>query len=104
MVGVFFAWIFFRADSFADAFDVIGRLGDLPGSVSPVEAVGGVAVAALFVWGNQFAQRAAVVARERFLALPNRRIVALAVLTLVCWTAASVLARGSLTPFVYFQF
>jgi len=104
VLAVFFVWIFFRARSLPEAFDVIGRLGDLPGAVSPVEAVVAIAVAALFVRANQLAPRVADIARERLLVLPNRRVAAFAILTLTCWTAASVLARGSLTPFVYFQF
>jgi alginate O-acetyltransferase complex protein AlgI len=102
--AVFFAWIFFRADTFANAFDVIARLADVPGSIGPLDALAGLAAAALFVLANMLAPRAAAVARERWLTVPNRRVVAFAVLTVVFWTAASVLSRSSLTPFVYFQF
>ncbi|MGI8729914.1 MAG: MBOAT family O-acyltransferase [Solirubrobacteraceae bacterium] len=104
VLAVFFAWIFFRADSMSGALDVIGRLAELPGTVSAAQAVAAVVVAVVFVRVNQLAPRAADIVRERLLSLPNRRGIALAGLTLASWTAASVLARGSLTPFVYFQF
>ena len=104
ILAVFFVWIFFRANSLPDALEVIARLGDLPGALSAGELAGALVVSALFVLANRLAPRIGQYGRERYLAIPQRRVMAFAVLTLTCWTAASVLARGSLTPFVYFQF
>jgi D-alanyl-lipoteichoic acid acyltransferase DltB (MBOAT superfamily) len=104
IAAVFFAWIFFRADSMATAFDVIGRLGDVPGAVSAPEALAALAVAALFVLANQLGPAVAARARATVLVVPRRRAAAFACVTLGCWFAAMVLSRSSLTPFVYFQF
>ncbi len=104
IAAVFFAWIFFRANSFSDAFEVIERIAEVPSTVSPLDAVAGLVAGGLFVFASMLIPRYTPAAREWALTNPNRRVVALAVLTLVLWTAASVLSRSSLTPFVYFQF
>jgi D-alanyl-lipoteichoic acid acyltransferase DltB (MBOAT superfamily) len=101
--AVFFAWIFFRANSLPEAFDVIDRLADLPGALSPAEFAAGLLAACAFVLANRWLPRLEAPARE-LLARPGARTVALGAATTACWLAAMALSPSSLTPFVYFQF
>ncbi|MEJ7824198.1 MAG: MBOAT family protein [Solirubrobacteraceae bacterium] len=101
--AVFFAWIFFRADSLGEAADVIDRLAELPAALSVPEAVAGIAGACALVLANRWLPRLEAPARA-LLAGPGARTAAFGVATTLCWLAAMALAPSALTPFVYFEF
>jgi alginate O-acetyltransferase complex protein AlgI len=101
--AVFFAWIFFRATSLADAFDVLGKLSHLPGVVSAPKAVAALLAACAFVLANRWIPRLELPARA-LLARPGARTLAFGTVTAVLWLTAMTLTPSSLTPFVYFKF
>jgi D-alanyl-lipoteichoic acid acyltransferase DltB (MBOAT superfamily) len=94
------AWIFFRAESLGDAFDVIGGI---VGSTQPSDLVTGLLVAtiALMVASQFVPDRTVEAAQDRFGSLvPAAQAVVLAgVLTLI-----DVLGPDGVAPFIYFQF
>ncbi len=98
---VCFAWIFFRADSFADAWDVIVRLFTAWGEPSPL-VTGGVLAAIAVGIGSQYLPRRfplAIMARFSRLPVPAQA----AVLSLALLVTHAMGPEG-VAPFIYFQF
>lgn len=104
VTGVFFAWIFFRADSLGDAGDVLARLADLPGVLSAGEVALGLAAALGLVAASRYLPRLEQPARRLLAPGTWPRTATLGAGTAVCWLGAMALAPSSLTPFVYFEF
>jgi alginate O-acetyltransferase complex protein AlgI len=102
--AVFFAWIFFRAATLGDAFDVIGRLAHLPGAITAPQLVASVVGACAFVLANRWIPRFETPARRLLTVAPGARTAAFGTVTAVLWLTALALAPSSLTPFVYFKF
>jgi hypothetical protein len=98
---VCFAWIFFRSDSFADAWDVIHRLFSAWGDPSPL-VTGGVLAAIAVGLGSQYLPRRLplqVMARFSRLPIPAQA----AVLSLALLVIHAMGPEG-VAPFIYFQF
>ena len=98
---VCFAWIFFRADSFARALDVIERLFTGWGRPSPL--VTGTVVLAIAVGiVSQYVPASAVSwTAARFRALP---LAAQATAVAVLLTVIDILGPTGVAPFIYFRF
>jgi len=97
---VCFGWIFFRADSFHVAGQVLGRLFTAWGEPSPLVTTS-VVLAILVGVGGQYVQHAArevVVTFRRLPALAQATCVALAL------TAINTLGPEGVAPFIYFRF
>jgi alginate O-acetyltransferase complex protein AlgI len=98
---VCFAWIFFRADSFADARDVITQLFTAWGEPSPL-VTGGVLVAIAVGIGSQYLpRRLPLVLMARFSRLPVPAQAAVLSLALL---ATHAMGPEGVAPFIYFQF
>jgi len=98
---VCFGWIFFRADSFADAWDVIVRLFTAWGESSPL-VTGGVLLAIAVGIGSQYLPHRlplAIMARFSRLPVPAQA----AVLSLALLVTHAMGPEG-VAPFIYFQF
>jgi len=98
---VCFAWIFFRADSFADAWDVIVRLFGAWGDPSPL-VTGSVLLAIALGIGSQYLPRdlpLALMARFSRLPIPAQA----GVLSLALLVSHAMGPEG-VAPFIYFQF
>ncbi len=98
---VCFGWIFFRSDSFADAWDLIVRLGTAWGEPSPL-VTGGVLAAIAVGIGSQYVPRRlplVIMARFSRLTLPAQA----AVLALALLVTHAMGPEG-VAPFIYFQF
>ena len=98
---VCFAWIFFRSDSFADAWDLIERLFSAWGEPSPLVTWGVVAAIAV----GMGCSTSPVICRARsgrasggFRSRPRRWCSAFAVIDVHGWGPDGV------PPFIYFQF
>jgi alginate O-acetyltransferase complex protein AlgI len=104
ITAVFFAWIFFRATSLGGAFDVLGRLAELPGAVTAPQVLAGAVGVVAFVVANRWIPRLEAPARRLLAAGPGARTAAFGTVTAVLWLTALALAPSSLTPFVYFKF
>lgn len=111
VVGMFAAWIFFRAATLADAGHVFHALFSGPIDWSQSTALRNTPSTAVAV----FAMVAAICAmpllrhyaprlRQAFLAPPVPRFATLAVSSVALWTAADLLSRSATTPFIYFHF
>jgi len=98
---VCFAWIFFRADSFADAWDVITRLFTAWGEPSPLVTAGVLAAIAVGIGSQYLPHRfpLAIVARFSRLPVPAQA----AVLSLALLVTHAMGPEG-VAPFIYFQF
>jgi D-alanyl-lipoteichoic acid acyltransferase DltB (MBOAT superfamily) len=98
---VCFAWVFFRAHTFANALDVLGRLFTGWGEPSPGITLGVVAAIAVGLLIQFVPWRAWGVALARFSAIPlPAQGVALAVILM----AINVMGPRGVAPFIYFQF
>jgi len=98
---VCFAWIFFRSDSFADAWDLIERLFTAWGEPSPL-ATGGVLTAIAVGVGSQYLpHRLPLVIMARFSRLPVPAQAAVLSLALLVTHA---MGPEGVAPFIYFQF
>jgi alginate O-acetyltransferase complex protein AlgI len=111
LTAVFGAWVFFRAGSLDQAFEVFAALGRLPVDLSAPTALYSSAPVWLvltallaFVLGSAPAAAAAARIRDVVLVRPSVRLAALASLTLCCWTLTDVLTRSTSVPFIYFRF
>jgi alginate O-acetyltransferase complex protein AlgI len=98
---VCFAWIFFRSDSFADAWDLIVRLFTAWGE--PTELVSGGALLAIAVGiGSQYLpNRFPLALMARFSRLP---VPAQAVVLSIALLGVHALGPEGVAPFIYFQF
>lgn len=95
------AWIFFRAQSFSDAWDVIARLFTAWGEPSPL-VTGGVLAAIAVGIGSQYLPRTLPLwVMARFSRLP---IPAQAAVLSVALLVIHALGPEGVAPFIYFQF
>jgi alginate O-acetyltransferase complex protein AlgI len=98
---VCFAWIFFRADSFADAWDLVARLFTAWGEPSPL-VTGGVLVAIVVGIGSQYLpSRVPLSLMARFSRLP---VPAQAAVLSVALLVTHSMGPEGVAPFIYFQF
>ena len=98
---VCFAWIFFRAESFSDAWAMITGLFTGWGEASPL-VTGGVLLAILVGIGSQYLPpRVPALIMARFSRLP---VVAQAVVLAFALMLTSAMGPEGVAPFIYFQF
>jgi alginate O-acetyltransferase complex protein AlgI len=98
---VCFAWIFFRADSFADAWDLVARLFTAWGEPSPL-VTGGVLLAIVVGIGSQYLpSRVPLSLMARFSRLP---VPAQAAVLSVALLVTHSMGPEGVAPFIYFQF
>ncbi len=98
---VCFAWIFFRSDSFADAWDLIVRLFSAWGESSEL-VTGGVLLAIAVGIGSQYLpRRLPLVLMARFSRLP---IPAQALVLAVVLLITHAMGPEGVAPFIYFRF
>ncbi len=98
---VCFAWIFFRASSFSDAWTLITGLFTGWGEASPL-VTGGVLLAIAVGIGSQYLPpRVPALLMARFSRLP---VVAQAVVLAFALMLTSALGPEGVAPFIYFQF
>jgi hypothetical protein len=98
---VCFAWIFFRSDSFADAWDLLVRVFTAWGEPSEL-VTGGVLLAIAVGIGSQYLPNGfplAVMARFSRLPVPAQ-----AVVLSVALLGVHALGPEGVAPFIYFQF
>jgi alginate O-acetyltransferase complex protein AlgI len=98
---VCFAWIFFRADSFADAWDVIVRLFTAWGEPSPLVTGGVLAAIAVGIGSQYLPRRLPLVVMARFSRLP---VPAQAAVLSVALLVTHAMGPEGVAPFIYFQF
>src|SRR5262245_831336 len=98
---VCFAWIFFRSDSFADAWDMIVRLFTAWGEPSEL-VTGGVLLAIAVGIGSQYLpRRLPLTLMARFSRLP---VPAQAVVLSLALLVVHAMGPEGVAPFIYFQF
>jgi alginate O-acetyltransferase complex protein AlgI len=98
---VCFAWIFFRSDSFADAWDLIVRLFTAWGEPSEL-VTGGVLLAIAVGIGSQYLpHRLPLTLMARFSRLP---VPAQAIVLSLALLAVHAMGPEGVAPFIYFQF
>ncbi|MGH3133165.1 MAG: MBOAT family O-acyltransferase [Gaiellaceae bacterium] len=98
---VCFAWIFFRADSFDDAWDIIARLFTAWGEPSEL-VTGGVLLAIAVGIGSQYLpHRLPLALMARFSRLP---VPAQAAVLSVALLVTHTMGPEGVAPFIYFQF
>ncbi|GIU93930.1 MAG: alginate O-acetyltransferase [Gaiellaceae bacterium] len=98
---VCFAWIFFRADSFADARDVLWQLVSAWGEPSPLVTGGVLAAIAVGIGSQYLPRRLPLWVMARFSALP---LPAQAAVLALCLAAIHAMGPEGVAPFIYFQF
>jgi D-alanyl-lipoteichoic acid acyltransferase DltB (MBOAT superfamily) len=98
---VCFAWIFFRADSFADAGDVIVRLFTAWGEPSPLVTGGVLAAMAVGIGSQYLPRRLPLTLMARFSRLP---VPAQAVVLSLALLVTHAMGPEGVAPFIYFQF
>jgi D-alanyl-lipoteichoic acid acyltransferase DltB (MBOAT superfamily) len=98
---VCFAWIFFRAESFGDAWDIITRLFTAWGEPSPLVTVGVLAAIAVGIGSQYLPRRVPLVIMARFSRLP---ISAQAVVLSLALLGVHAMGPEGVAPFIYFQF
>jgi D-alanyl-lipoteichoic acid acyltransferase DltB (MBOAT superfamily) len=98
---VCFAWIFFRADSFADAWDVIDRLFTAWGEASPLVTVGVLAAIAVGIGSQYLPTRVPLRVMAWFSRLP---MPAQAAVLGVALLVTHAMGPEGVAPFIYFQF
>jgi D-alanyl-lipoteichoic acid acyltransferase DltB (MBOAT superfamily) len=98
---VCFAWIFFRSDSFADAWDLIERLFTAWGEPSPLVTWGVVAAIVVGIGSQYLPRRLPLRIMARFSRLP---IPAQAVVLSLALLVIHAMGPEGVAPFIYFQF
>ena len=98
---VCFAWIFFRADSFADARDVIVRLFTAWGQASPLVTGGALLAIAVGIGSQYLPPRFPLMVMARFSRLP---VPAQAVVLSFGLLLANAMGPEGVAPFIYFRF
>ena len=98
---VCFAWIFFRADSFADAWDLVQRLFTAWGEPSPLVTWGIAAAIAVGIGSQYLPRRLPLQIMARFSRLP---IPAQAVVLSFALLVIHAMGPEGVAPFIYFQF
>ncbi|MGH3066167.1 MAG: MBOAT family O-acyltransferase, partial [Gaiellaceae bacterium] len=96
-----FAWIFFRSDSFADAWDLIVRLFTAWGEPSTLVSGGVIAAIAVGIGSQYLPSRLPLAIMERFSRLPVPAQAAVLSLALLVTHA---MGPEGVAPFIYFQF
>ncbi|HXG76391.1 MAG TPA: MBOAT family O-acyltransferase [Gaiellaceae bacterium] len=94
-------WVFFRADSFSDARDVLARLATAWGEPSSLVTGGVLAAIALGIGSQYLPQRLPLALMARFSRLPLPAQAAVLSLALL---ATHALGPEGVAPFIYFQF
>ena len=95
------AWVFFRADSFATAWDLLTGLFTGWGAASPL-VTGGVLLAIAVGIGSQYLPaRFPYAVMERFGRLP---VVGQAVVLALALTLTNAIGPEGVAPFIYFRF
>jgi hypothetical protein len=98
---VCFAWIFFRSDSFADAWDLIVRLVTAWGESSPLVTWGVLAAIAVGIGSQYLPRQVPLRLMARFSRLPipaQAGVLALALLVV------HAMGPEGVAPFIYFRF
>jgi D-alanyl-lipoteichoic acid acyltransferase DltB (MBOAT superfamily) len=98
---VCFAWIFFRADSFADARDVIVRLFTAWGQPSPLVTVGVIAAIVAGIGSQYLPARIPLSIIARFSRLP---VAGQAVVLALALVVTNSMGPEGVAPFIYFRF
>jgi alginate O-acetyltransferase complex protein AlgI len=98
---VCFAWIFFRARSFSDAWDVITQLFSAWGEPSPLVTGGVLAAIAVGIGSQYLPRRLPLALMARFSRLP---IPAQAAVLSLCLLVIHAMGPEGVAPFIYFQF
>ncbi len=98
---VCFAWIFFRSDSFSDAWEVIVRLFTAWGEQSALVTPGVLLAIAVGVGSQYLPRRLPLVLMARFSRLP---VPAQAIVLSVVLLATHAMGPEGVAPFIYFQF
>jgi alginate O-acetyltransferase complex protein AlgI len=98
---VCFAWIFFRADSFADAADVLARLVSAWGESSPLVTTGVLAAIAVGIGSQYLPPRFPQLVMARFSRLP---VPAQAVVLALGLLVTHAMGPEGVAPFIYFRF
>ena len=98
---VCFAWIFFRSDSFADAWDLIVRLLTAWGEPSPLVTAGVLAAIAVGIGSQYLPRRLPLAIMARFSRLP---IPAQAAVLSLALLVTHAMGPEGVAPFIYFQF
>ena len=98
---VCFAWIFFRSDSFPDAWDLIVRLFTAWGEPSPLVSGGVLAAIAVGIGSQYLPRRFLLMVMARFSRLPVPAQAAVLSLALLVTHA---MGPEGVAPFIYFQF
>lgn len=98
---VCFAWIFFRSESFADAWHLILRLGTAWGEPSPLVTGGVLAAIAVGIGSQYLPLRFPLAVMARFSRLP---IPAQAAVLGVALLVTHAMGPEGVAPFIYFQF
>jgi D-alanyl-lipoteichoic acid acyltransferase DltB (MBOAT superfamily) len=98
---VCFGWVFFRADSFGRAGQVLHRLVDAWGSPSPLVTTS-VVLAIVFGIGVQFVRPGTLAALER--GFDRLATVPQAACIAVCLMVIDTLGPQGVAPFIYFRF
>jgi D-alanyl-lipoteichoic acid acyltransferase DltB (MBOAT superfamily) len=98
---VCFAWIFFRSDSFAAAWDMILGLFTGWGEASPLVTVGVLLAIAVGIGSQYLPARVPPLIMDRFGRLP---VPAQAVVLAFALVLTSALGPEGVAPFIYFQF
>jgi alginate O-acetyltransferase complex protein AlgI len=98
---VCFAWIFFRADSFSDAWDVLVRLVTAWGEPSPLVSAGVLAAIAVGIGSQYLPRRLPLALMARFSRMP---VPAQAAILSVGLLVTHAMGPEGVAPFIYFQF
>jgi alginate O-acetyltransferase complex protein AlgI len=98
---VCFAWIFFRSDSFAAAWDLIVRLFTAWGEPSPLVTGGVLAAIAVGIGSQYLPRRLPLAIMARFSRLP---IPAQAVVLSLALLVVHAMGPEGVAPFIYFRF
>ena len=95
------AWVFFRADSFATAFEMLGGLFTRWGEPSPLVTAGVLLAILIGIGSQRVPRRAPQLAMARFSRLPLLGQAAVLAFALML---TSALGPEGVAPFIYFQF
>jgi hypothetical protein len=95
------AWIFFRADSFATAWDIITGLFTRWGEASPLVTAGVLLAIAVGIGSQYLPARIPRLVMVRFSRLP---VAGQAVVLAAALMLTSAMGPEGVAPFIYFQF
>jgi hypothetical protein len=98
---VCFAWIFFRAESLSDAWDLLVRLVTAWGEPSPLVTGGVLAAIAVGIGSQYLPRRLPLALMARFSRLP---VPAQAGVLAVALLVTHAMGPEGVAPFIYFQF